>query len=694
MRYLHSVLCLLLLVSGISHLSYGQVISDSIRINQIGYYPESPKIAVVVGAEAGSFYIVSSGLSDTVFTGSLGPAKTWTLSGETARQADFSQLKDTGNYVLLVPGIGRSPEFIIGPYTYHSVGTGALKMYYYQRMSTPIEQEYAGKWSRLPGHPDTVVYIHESAATDNRPAGTVISSPRGWYDAGDYNKYIVNSGISTYTLLALFEHFPEYMSELRTNIPESANGIPDVLDEVRWNLRWMLTMQDPHDGGVYHKCTHPNFTGFFMPHRIDASRYVVQKSSTATLDFAAVMAQAGRVYEDYLPGFADSCLTAAERAWNWAQNNPDRLYDQNALNEQYDPDINTGEYGDWTDEDETRWAAIELFISTGNEQYLDHIPVVTEFNLSVPNWMNVEMLGVISLLQNRSDIESALDFNQLEGRFLHWADELMKDYRSTPYGVVMGQQASDFVWGSNGVAGNQAMALMQAYRLTREEDYLNAVHSNLDYLLGRNATGYSFATGYGDKTPSEPHHRVSGADQISAPIPGMIVGGPNPGQQDAGNCPGYPSDQPANSYIDHECSYASNEITINWNAPFVYITCALEAEYSATGKPLSTSQGEQPAPAPSGFRLEENYPNPFNPRTRIEYHLSESAHVHINIVDITGQKVTTLINVAHQAGSYIVEWNGNLGNMKKAPSGVYFCKAVFIRDNRRVVRTDKMLLLR
>jgi endoglucanase len=93
--------------------------------------------------------------------------------------------------------------------------------------------------------------------------------------------------------------------------------------------------------------------------------------------------------------------------------------------------------------------------------------------------------------------------------------------------------------------------------------------------LGRNATGYSFVTGFGDKTPMFPHHRQSEADGIADPIPGLISGGPNPGQQDG--CKTYPSKIPDESYTDAMCSYASNEIAINWNAPAAYLAGAIEA---------------------------------------------------------------------------------------------------------------------
>ena len=260
--------------------------ASRIRLNQVGFYPRAPKEAVVVGADAGPFSVVRTAeqkaTRDTVHRGTLGATQPWGLSGETVRRADFSALRRPGTYALIVPGVGRSHAFQVDTAVHRSVAEAALKGYYFfQRASTSLPARYAGVWARAAGHPD-----------DSVPAGTVLAAPRGWYDAGDYNKYVVNSGISTYTLLALREHYPAFADDLETDIPERANGVPDVLDEALWNLRWMLAMQDPHDGGVYHKLTHASFQDFVLPEAVTAPRYVVQKSTTAALNFAAVMAQA------------------------------------------------------------------------------------------------------------------------------------------------------------------------------------------------------------------------------------------------------------------------------------------------------------------------------------------------------------------------------------------------------------------
>lgn len=551
----------------------------AIHLNQIGFYPTGPKVAVLVGAPAGQFALKTADLAHTVFTGELGPAQTYELAAQQTRVADFSAFQGTGTFVLTGPGQNQSAPFRIQPKAYDGVVKAALRGYYYQRASTALLPAQAGPWARPAGHPDTQVLVHPSAASAARPAGTVMAAPRGWYDAGDYNKYVVNSGITMGTLFALYEDFPAYCQQLQLNIPESHNRLPDLLDEALWNLRWLLAMQDPHDGGVYHKLTNASFDGMVMPAAARAPRYVVQKSTAATLDFAAVTAQASRIFRQFsqqTPGLADSCLRASRAAWAWAQAHPAVLYDQEALNREFQPAIATGAYGDRTVADEFIWAAAELYATTQDDGYYTALNLYPDAQTPLPAWGSVRTLAYYTLarLGNRATPLAQKDLPALRTRLLAAADQLLQGAAAAPYRTVMGQAAADFEWGSNAHAANQGIALVQAYRLSGNRQYLLGALGNLDYLLGRNATGYCFVTGLGSQSPQHPHHRPSEADGLAAPVPGLLVGGPNPGQQD--KC-AYPSSLPALSYSDNVCSYASNEIAINWNAPLVYLAGALEA---------------------------------------------------------------------------------------------------------------------
>lgn len=542
---------------------------NPIRVNGVGFLPQAHKIAVVPQAGAQDFRVVGAD-GKAAFKGVLGAATRWEPSAETVRVADFSALARPGTYRIEVAGLAPSAPFTIGANPYRALGDAALKAFYLNRASTPIDARHGGAWARPAGHPDDRVLVHASAATAARPAGTVLSSPGGWYDAGDYNKYVVNSGIATYTLLAAYEHYPAWFAH-DTGIPESGDAVPDVLDEAMWNLAWMLAMQDPADGGVYHKLTNLRFDGIVMPHAAQATpRYLVAKSTAAALDFAATMAVASRVlapYEARWPGMPARMLAAAQSAWRWAEANPAVVFKN-------PPDVATGEYGDGQLDDEFAWAAAELFIATGEARYAQAL-LRRDAPLATPSWGKVAALGWISLAHHRERLAPGLDRALVERRLDGLAAQLAATWRAGGYRVPLA--APDFVWGSNAVVLNGAMVLLQAYRIKPQPDYLQAAQSGLDYVLGRNPLDRSFVTGFGARPPLHPHHRPSMADGVAAPVPGWLAGGPNPGQQDAKDCPPYPSRLPALSYIDHDCSYAANEVAINWNAPLVYVTAALSS---------------------------------------------------------------------------------------------------------------------
>ncbi len=607
--------------------------TDAIRLNQVGFYPDGPKRAVVVDAEAGAFAVRPAGGGEPVLTGTLSVAKTWDASGETVRLADFSSVTAPGDYVVEVAGVGTSPPFRIGTYVHQEAARAALKAYYFMRASTPIEAAYGGPWTRPAGHPDDRVLVHNSAATAERPAGTVLSAPGGWYDAGDYNKYVVNSGISVGTLLLLLEQYPAYAAALDTNIPESGDAVPDLLDEALWNVRWMLAMQDT-DGGVYHKLTTANFAGMVMPHRATATRYVVQKGTAATLDLAAVAAQASRVvagYGDAFPGLADSLRTAALDAWAWARANPTVAYNQGALS---NPAINTGAYGDATFGDEFDWAAIELYLTTGADSFLTIRPVPASPSVGTPWWGGVREMGYYSLLTHRDDVGPEAKVGAIRTALLGQANWFVSLLEASPYGVVMGSQSWMWGWGSNSTAANQGLSLVIAYQLTGDPRFLDAAIAALDYLLGRNGTGYSFLTGHGDQTPMNPHHRPSASDGVVDPVPGLLVGGPNPGQEDGCSYPVAKGTLPARSYVDAWCSYASNEITINWNAPFVYLATAIEAEMSASGLPTSAATG-----AVTGGLPTDVFPNPSRGGSTVRFEVASAQPVTVRVVDALGREV-------------------------------------------------------
>jgi len=278
--------------------------------NQVGCYPQQEKIVVVEGMNPSKKMRIITPDGEVVKAKSVRKAVS-PLSGKTRYVVDLGDLSATGDYQV---SLGTASCMLhVSKQPYHDIATSALRLFYLIRSGIPIEQ--GGVYNRPLGHADTHVLVHNSAASALRPAGSVISSPYGWYDAGDYNKYVVNSAFSQGLMFVAYEQQHDYFTTLNTNIPESGNATPDFLDEMMFNLKWLMTMQDPQDGGVYHKLTTPRFEGFVMPADCKQPRYVVQKSVTASLDFAAVMADAARLFEPYqqdYPGFG-ACLPMGKR---------------------------------------------------------------------------------------------------------------------------------------------------------------------------------------------------------------------------------------------------------------------------------------------------------------------------------------------------------------------------------------------
>ena len=525
-------------------------------INQVGFRPSDPKEFALVGANGDVEFVNASG--QTALKVTPKQATYWDASGQNVQLVDFSDLKTPGTYTIKVGGSALRQDLKIADNTFEAVFKGAAKWFYYQRASMALESSYAGQWARAAGHTNSTVELHNSTG-----ASGTINSSKGWYDAGDYGRYIVNSGITTYTLLSLYEHFPNYFKGLKWNIP--AEGfLPDLLAEIKWNLDWMLTMQ-ANDGTVYHKLTSLGFPGDVMPAQDNLKLYVIGKSAEAAFDFAGVMALASRVYKPFDASYASKCLEAAKKAYSWGSNNMNVHFKANPS------DVSTGAYEGSDATDEKLFAGTELAITTGDASYKQ-----SGTSPYVSWWGGMDGIATYGKATHASVFNDAGEAKQ---NILSTADGFV-DRAKSGFGVTMAK--GDFNWGSNSSAANQGVWLLHAYYLTGNEKYYTAALKALDYLLGKNPLDMSFVTGYGSKSPMHPHHRPSTSDNVTEPIPGMLVGGPHSGGDDVGSaaewkCADYRTGHVAKDYTDQQCSFATNEVAINWNAPLAYLAGALEA---------------------------------------------------------------------------------------------------------------------
>ncbi|HXJ89895.1 MAG TPA: glycoside hydrolase family 9 protein [Candidatus Binatia bacterium] len=540
--------------------------SVQINVDQVGYLPESPKLAFVT-TQASTFEVKRASDGGIAFKGDLSPASRDADTGDLVQTADFSKLKQPGTYYLNVPGVGKSWTFAIGPDVFTHPYYLAMRAFYGQRCGTAVDLG-----SEFPGYAHPACHLKGEFHASSGKQGER-DNAGGWHDAGDYGRYVVNSGISTGTVLWAWESFGSKLKSIELNIPESGNGTPDILNEARWNLEWMLKMQDD-DGGVWHKQTSEHFSGFIMPEDDNLPSVVIgtghspYKSTCATADLAAVAAIAARVYLPFDDKFAKQNLDAARKAWVWTEEFPNVSFHN-------PPGISTGEYGDDSCSDERLWAAAELWRTTGEKAYSDY--VVKQYpdfrgSLEIPapeGWKEVAAMALWTYALGSGKGGDAAVIADIRKRTSQAAHAIVESTRKNPYRVSL--RAKDYVWGSNGVVASYGMEVLVANVLTPDPALVETALDDLHYLLGRNTFSLSWVTQVGENPYHHPHHRPSGADKNAEPWPGLLSGGPNAGRQDdvLKKLPaGLP---PAKVYADDQGSYASNEIAINWQASLVFL---------------------------------------------------------------------------------------------------------------------------
>jgi endoglucanase len=369
--------------------------------------------------------------------------------------------------------------------------------------------------------------------------------------------------------------FPDALRSLSLDIPESGRALPDFLAEIKWNLNWMLSLQDPTDGGVWHKQTSLHFCAFILPQDDHLVSQVIGtgvapfKSTCATADLASVMAIAARCYQPFDPAFAARCLSAARLAWTWARKFPNVTFNN-------PPTVLTGGYGDHDCSDELLWASAELFRTTREPQYesalLESItPLLPTLKISVPSWGNVASMGLWTYALATASKPTAITA-AIQQATQTAAAQLIDRAHHNGYGNTL--SLNDYHWGSNSNAGNQSLLLLVARRFhLGNQPALDAALANLHYLLGRNCFGISWVTQLGQRPFQHPHHRPSAADNIAAPWPGLLSGGPNAHGGDT-VADALPKAPPMRMWLDDQRAYSMNEIAINWNAPLVFLLAA------------------------------------------------------------------------------------------------------------------------
>ncbi len=576
------------------------------RVNQVGYLPSATKVATYATNNTSPVNWQLRQGNNVLLSGQSTPKGFDSASGESIHHIDFSSAELTNTDYRLVVGNDQSYPFDINADVFTPIAYDAIKYFYHNRSGIEIKTEFTGgglgsfannaQWSRPAGHLNG-----GSGSSDFGVAcwpGTCnysLDVPYGWYDAGDHGKYVVNGGISVWKLANMYEsalhlrNSASRFADSTLNIPESGNGIPDVLDEIRWQMRFMLAMQVPEEqnkaGMVHHKMHDLNWTGIpLMPHLDTQQRGLVPPTTTATLNVAATGAQCARLLSAYDADFANKCLATAERAWDAAKQNPNVLYLGDGINgTRYAS--GGGEYGDANISDEFLWAAIELYITTANPKYLADIDVASVTRTTY-DWQSVQVAALMSLATVPTPHTASL-MAQARQKILTIADQRLATSKSEGYFAPM--SASEFDWGSNNGIANMLTILGLAYDISGNDEYAQAVGSGINYLFGQNALSNSYITGHGENRSEQPHHRFwAGAKDSNFPWapPGAFIGGPNPQLQDelsraaVGGC----ENRPQTCYLDDIGAWSTNEITINWNSVLASVLAFYDDYAHASGK--------------------------------------------------------------------------------------------------------------
>lgn len=527
----------------------------NISVNQVGYPMHSSKVAVIAN-DSGIFHLVDDQRGESVLEGNTTHPVVDQVAGVSIAQADFSSWTTPGMYHIELNG-RRSAAFTISERPYEQVHRGLLRAFYLFRCGMELKGEYAGAWAHQACHTqEGIVYDDPSRRLD---------SCGGWHDAGDYGKYSGPGAKAVADLLLAYELRPEAFQQA-IPIPETDGRMPDILHECRYELEWLFKMQDKRSGGVFHKLTTKYFPALnIMPENDRDDLYFLPVSATATGCFAGIMAMACRIYKPFDPEFAQHCLQAARRAWSWLEEHPDVRGFRNPM------DVYTGEYGDNLDLDERYWASAELYRTTGEAVY--HTAFLELARKSFPKyelgWADMGGYGTIAYLLNDSfEVDQEQHSSLLSGLF-NEADQSIR--RSTVDGYLISLEETDYIWGSNMVVMNRAMLLLLASHFSEQRDYEACALEHVHYLLGRNVLDISYVTGYGDRPVMYPHHRPSVGDKVDEPVPGLVAGGPNHGLNDDYMMEHLQGKAPAQCYIDHQDSFAGNEVTIYWNSPAVFV---------------------------------------------------------------------------------------------------------------------------
>lgn len=549
-----------------------RTISRAIKVNQAGYLPDSTKRYAYIGAavhgmgplplqHASTFSVINVATGEVALTGPVtlreanprfsvkpgssdNPTTRPLMLGEDLYQIDLNGLTATGNFFISVPGVGRSWTFRHAADAYGEAFYIAARGMYHQRASLAYQMPFT-PWQRKKAHTDP---IYESAlvcfgfgdfdepsnyqrfdivgaTTDLSRATTNVCG--GWYDAADWDRNLRHY-TNIFDMLYAYEIAPAKFSDGAMNIPESGNGIPDLLDEAEYGLEvWTRSMTSSGGvSGMVETWTHPSMTDATA-----AYSYSV-RTRWSSLLYAAAAAQLAELLAPIHPDKSAFYRERAELAFSFGNQSSSSLRSI-TIPAKTNRGSGTPYSYNWTETDEMirpyqLHARLRLYYLTGNNDYLDNID--NYLVGAIPwQWPNTLKDGVpwfyFPVAHRGAGIFSQATIDTWRAKFIDGASGLAAQLEGMPYRHTWPRYQDYWMaWGESNMA-NRGRVLLQAYALTQNPVFRDTALANLDYMFGSNAMGMSWTTGIGFTYPAVLQHEVSDTDGIDDPVPGLSVYG-------------------------------------------------------------------------------------------------------------------------------------------------------------------------
>ena len=538
--------------------------SPHIKVNQVGFLPDAEKYALVSFypelysiSDGTAFTVCDSETGEAVYEGTLQLLSEFDQrdSGEKVLKADFTDLTADGSYYIAVNGIDRSVNFTISGDVYDDALTAAQRYFYHQRQGIALEEKYAGIFAR-----DDLGLDDSSVPFASGKFGS-INAQKGWFDAGDSGKYVNVGSTAVSALLWAYEMFPQNFADGSLNIPESGNGISDLLDEARWELEWILTMQDAESGGFY-----PRVQG-------DAGERMIMDANGCITDDTAcavgVLAEAYLAYKEFDADFADKCLAAAEMGWEFLEANPKNIvgYDVYPVSD---------------DIPDRLWAAGALFRASRNasckayfEQNYTHIQAKFEDSYAMGNrWGDNWQTGCWHYLLSDEQDEAVSQW--ITDEFAKWREVILTTkWENNIWGVPL--HKGNYFRGITAEICNMAMGLSVTDQILDLNDSRTqqCAETSLSWLLGTNPLGLSFVSGCGENSIQTIYSQIYEADGIEEIPAGYMPQGPNYTAM-KNQC-----SFAAKCYMDSDNDWVTNEHTVYGNGVLVYLLAQAASEEKA-----------------------------------------------------------------------------------------------------------------